>query len=268
MTATAEAAPRRPRVTAAVGAIALNTFREAVRDRILYLLLAFALLMIVSSRVLSMLTVGDEGKIIKDLGLSSISIFGVLTSVFVGVSLVFKEIDKRTVYTLLANPVRRWQFVVGKFAGLALVLLMNVVLMSAALVALLLARGDTVLRLVPAIVLIYVELLLVTAFAFLFSSFANPILSAIGTVATYVVGHLSWSFELLKDRVPEGAPRVLCDVLHAALPNLDRLDVKARVVHDLAVPGPFLGWAALYGVSYALAVLVVACVVFERRDFN
>jgi len=260
--------PRAPRVAGAISAIALNTFREAIRDRILYLLLVFALLLIVLSRLLSLLTVGSEEKIIKDVGLSAISLFGVLTSVFVGVSLVFKEIEKRTILTLLANPVRRWQFLVGKYAGLLAVLAMNVVLMSVTLSALLWIRGDSALPLVPAILLIYVELGLVTAFALLFSSFTNPILAAVGTFAVYVVGHLAWSFQLLAERVPEGIGRRLCDALYWALPNLDRLNVRAEVVHGIALgPGRVL-WATIYGVAYACAVIALACVVFERRDFT
>lgn len=257
-----------PHALGAIRAIALNTFREAIRDRILYLLLVFALLLIVLSRLLSLLTVGSEEKIIKDVGLSAISVFGLLTSVFVGVSLVFKEIEKRTILTLLANPVRRWQFLVGKYAGLLTVLAMNVVLMSAALSALLWLRGEAALPLLPAIGLIYLELALVTAFALLFSSFTNPILAAVGTVAVYVVGHLAWSFQLLAERVPEGIGRRLCDLLYWALPNLDRLNLRTEVVHGVVLEPERLAWAAAYAIAYACVVIALACLVFERRDFT
>ena len=258
----------RPTSRRTIVAIALNTFREAVRDRILYLMLAFALVMILASRFLSMLTIGSEVKIVKDVGLSAISIFGVLTAIFVGVSLVFKEIEKRTIYTLLAQPVRRWEFIVGKYTGLSLVLSMNVAAMSAALLALVAAYGESPAPLLPAVVLILVELLVVTAFAILFSASTNPILAALGTVVVYVVGHLIWSFELLKSRLPEGPGRTVCDVLYWLLPNLDRLDVKARAVHGVAIDSGYLAAGMLYGVGYAAAVLVVACVVFERREFS
>ncbi len=259
---------RNPRAVDAIGAIALNTFREAIRDRILYLLLAFALILIGASRLLSLLTVGSEEKIIKDVGLSAISVFGVLTSVFVGVSLVFKEIEKRTILTLLANPVRRWQFLVGKYTGLLIVLAMNVGLMSVGLMLLLWIRGEPGLALMPAIGMIYLELILVAAFALLFSSFTNPILAAVGTFAVYVVGHLAWSFQLLRERVPAGAGRWLCDLLYWALPNLDRINVRTEVVHGIALPAGRLAWGSLYGLAYALAILALACVVFERREFT
>jgi ABC-type transport system involved in multi-copper enzyme maturation permease subunit len=262
------ATARAPSFTVAIRAIALNTFREAIRDRILYLLMVFALIMIGVSRVLSLMTVGDEERIIKDVGLSAISLFGVLTAVFVGVSLVFKEIERRTVYTLLANPVRRWQFIAGKFVGLLTVLVMNVGLMSLALFGILLVRGEPVLPLVPAILLIFVELLIITSSALLFSSLTNPILSALFTFAVYVVGHLSWSMLLLKEKLPEGIGRIACDVIYWVMPNLERLDLKAQAVHGQPLEPGYLVWAATYGVSYGLVVLALACWAFERKEFN
>jgi ABC-type transport system involved in multi-copper enzyme maturation permease subunit len=258
---------RRPGAATAILAIALNTFREAIRDRVLYLLLVFALILIGTSRLLSLLTVGDEEKIIKDVGLGAISLFGVLTAVFVGVSLVFKEIERRTIYTLLANPVRRWQFLSGKFVGLLAVLTMNVGLMSLALISILILRGESPWSLLPALLLILVELAVITAFALLFSSLTNPILAAVWTFAVYVAGHLAWSLQLLKEKVPEGAARVACDVVYWLMPNLSRLNIKAEVVHDLPLPAGFIPLAVLYGAAYSLVVLLLACWVFERKDF-
>lgn len=255
-----------PSAEAAIRAIALNTFREAIRDRILYLLMAFALVLIVVSRLLSLLTVGDEEKIIKDVGLSAISLFGVLTAVFVGVSLVFKEIERRTVYTLLANPVRRWQFVTGKFLGLLAVLAMNVALMSAALFGVLWLRGEQPWPLVAAVALILVELAVIASFALLFSSITNPILAALMTFATYVMGHLSWSLMLLKEKL-SGAGAVLCDVVYWLTPNLERLNIKAEAVHGISLASGRVAFALIYGLAYALVVLVVACIAFERKDF-
>jgi len=251
----------------AVAAIALNTFREAIRDRVLYLILAFAVALIGLSRFVSLLTVGSETKIVKDLGLSAVSLFGLLTAVFVGVSLVSKEIERRTVFTLLAQPVRRWQFICGKYAGLLLVLGASVLLTGAAVVVAVALMGEAPWPLVPALLMIYLELALVASFAVLFSSFTNPILASVGTVAIYVIGHLSWSFDLLKARMPSPAGRTTCDVLHALLPNLDRLDIKAAAVHGVPVSGGYLAAAAAYGLFYASAVLILACLIFERREF-
>jgi ABC-type transport system involved in multi-copper enzyme maturation permease subunit len=251
----------------AIVAIALNTFREAIRDRILYLILAFALVLIAVSHFVSLLTVGSEVKIVKDLGLSAISVFGLLTAVFVGVSLVFKEIERRTVYTLLAQPVRRWQFVCGKFVGLSFVLGASVIVTGAALLIAVALKGESPVGLIPAIVLGFVELELIAAFAVLFSSFTNPILAAVGTVATYVVGHLSWSFDLLEKRISGDVAKALCRGLHAVIPNLDRLNVKASAVHGVPLPPGYFVAAVGYGLFYALAILILACLVFERREF-
>jgi ABC-type transport system involved in multi-copper enzyme maturation permease subunit len=257
-----------PRATAAIRAIALNTFREAIRDRVLYLLLGFALVLIGAARLLSMLTVGDEDKIVKDVGLSAISFFGVLTAGFVGVSLVFKEIERKTVYTLLAQPLRRWQFVAGKFAGLVAVLAMMVGLMSVALAGLLLVRGVPPWPLLPAVALIFVELTVVTAFALLFSTVTRPILAAVSTFAVWVMGHLSWSLRLLEDELAPGPQRIVVEAFYWLLPHLDRLDVKSEVVHGIDLAPAFFPIAAAYGLGYAALVLVVACFAFERRDFT
>lgn len=251
----------------ALAAIALNTFREAIRDRVLYLILAFALVLIAVSHFVSRLTVGSEVKIVKDLGLSAISVFGLLTAVFVGVSLVFKEIDRRTVFTLLAQPVRRWQFVSGKYLGLSLVLGSSVALTGTALLIAVALQGESPFGLLPAIVLGFIELELVAAFAVLFSTFTNPILAAVGTVATYVAGHLSWSFDLLEKRMSGDVGKALCRGLHAMLPNLDRLNVKASAVHGIPLPTGYFLSAVAYGLFYALAVVILACLVFERREF-
>ena len=259
---------RHPSGFRAIVAIGLNTFREAIRDRVLYLLLVFALIIIGISRLLSLLTVGDEEKIIKDVGLSAISLFGVMTAVFVGVSLVFKEIERRTVYTLLAQPVLRSHFLFGKFLGLFGVLLLNVGLMSAALFSLLLFRGAAPWPLLPAVMLIVVELAIVTAFALLFSSLTNPVLSSVWTFAVYVAGHLSWSLLTLREKVPEGIARWICDGLYWVLPNLKRLDLKAQVVHGFDMPPGYVGYAAIYGLGYGTVIVALACWAFSRKEFN
>ena len=268
MTEAVLSARRAPRVRSAIAAIALNTFREAIRDRVLYLILGFALALISVARIVSLLTVGDENKIIKDLGLSAIALSGMLTAMFVGVSLVFKEIERRTVFTLLASPVRRWQFLVGKYLGLMSVLVTNLLVMASVLASLVAWRGESPAPLAPAIALIGVQLAVVTAFALLFSCFTKPILSAVSTLAVWIAGHLAGSLDLLESRLPAGLARWVCHVLRVALPNLDRLDVKAEAVHALALPAGYVWTGIAYGLGYAAAVLALACAVFERRDFE
>jgi ABC-type transport system involved in multi-copper enzyme maturation permease subunit len=247
-------------------AIALNTFREAIRDRILYLLLAFAILMMVASRMLSLLTVGSEEKIVKDIGLASMSLFGVATAIFVGVGLVFKEIEKRTVYTLISKPISRAQFILGKYLGLVMVLAVNLSIMTVVFFLLLMLKGWSDLAIVRAVVLTFVELMLVTAIAILFSSFSTPILSSLFTVTAYVIGHLSWGLLMLGDRL-DGPGRALCRVLYRVIPNLEMLNVRGMVVHGEAVPWSRVLDGALYGVCYTVLVLALSVLAFRRRDF-
>src|SRR5207253_11226608 len=150
--------------------IALNTFRETLRDKILYNLVFFGLLLIGSSILLSTLTIGEQVKIIEDIGLASINLFGVIIAIFVGIGLVSKEIEKRTIYSIIAKPVPRYLFLLGKYSGLALTLFVNVSIMAAGFFLALLASGVTVqLALLKAIGLIFMELLVITAVAVLFS---------------------------------------------------------------------------------------------------
>jgi ABC-type transport system involved in multi-copper enzyme maturation permease subunit len=248
-------------------AIAINTFREAIRDRILYLILAFALVMIAASRAISLLTVGSEEKIIKDVGLASISIFGVATAIFIGVGLVFKEIEKRTIYTLTAKPIRRAEFILGKYMGLSLVLLVNLSIMTLAFYALLWFKGFLDFTLGKAILLILVELLLITAIAILFSSFSSPLLSSLFTVTAYMVGHLSWGLPLLGEKIESVAGRWVLEALYRILPNLEYLNIKGEVVHQVPVGGEEVALAAGYGLAYTAVVLMLAIAVFRKRDF-
>ncbi|MFQ5701353.1 MAG: ABC transporter permease [Acidobacteriota bacterium] len=248
-------------------AIAANTFKEAIRDRILYLLLAFAILLMGSSTILSLLTVGSEDKIVKDIGLAAMSLFGVATAIFVGVGLVFKEIEKRTIYTLVSKPIRRSDFILGKYFGLVMVLAVNVIIMSAFFCALLLMKGWMDPGIGPAIILIFVELLLMTAIAILFSTFSTPILSSLFTVTFYIIGHLSWGLLMLADHVQGAFAKILCRFLYDVLPNLEMMNVRGMVVHGTPVPPEQLLLACLYGVSYTSIILMIAVAVFRRRDF-
>ena len=248
-------------------AIARNTFREAIRDRVLYLLLAFAILMIGASRLLSLMTVGSEEKIVKDIGLASIAVFGVAVAIFVGVGLVFKEIEKRTVYTLVSKPIRRSQFILGKYCGLVMVLAVNLAVMTAVFYLLLWSRGWMDWRLTGAIWLTFVELMLVTAIAILFSSFSTPILSSLFTVTFFIIGHLSWGLRLMSGKIEGTAGKFLCEFFYRVLPNLELLNVRGLAVHGEAPPQGHMMLATIYGLAYTTVLLALAAVTFRRRDF-
>jgi ABC-2 type transport system permease protein len=251
-----------------VSAIALNTFREAIRQRILYLLLVFGVAMISFAQILTFMTVGSEEKIIKDFGLASIDVFGVLTSVFIGIGLVSREIERRTVYTILAKPIHRFEFILGKYAGLALTLLVNTTVMTLWFFLVLLIKGMFDARLGVAVLLLLFQFLLITALAVMFSCLSTPILSSVMTLALYVIGHLLWSLDLLSARLSTETGRMLCRVVYYLLPNLGNFDIKGEVVHGMAVaPGRVL-WAAVYLMLYGSAVLWTACAVFDRKELQ
>ena len=145
-----------------VQAIAMNTFKEAVRDRILYAILVFAIAMIASTYVLATIGAGGGEKIVRDLGLAFISIFGVLIAVFIGIGLVHKEIDRRTIYTIVTKPIHRFQFILGKYLGLSFTLFVNVAIMTGALIGLIfLAEGLWDFRLAAASAMILLELMVI-----------------------------------------------------------------------------------------------------------
>jgi ABC-type transport system involved in multi-copper enzyme maturation permease subunit len=251
-----------------IAVIARNTFKEAVRDRVLYLLLFFAAVSILFSRILALLTVGDRVKIIKDVGLASISLFGALMAILIGTGLVYKEIEKRTIFTLLSKPLRRYEFLFGKFLGLVLTLAVLLAAMSLIfLVLVLLQTGRLEWRLLLAVVYIFFELILITAVAILFSSFSTPILSSLFALAFYLIGHFSWSLETLLKKIPPGAGRTALRFVYTLLPDLENFNIKSEVVHGLPIAGAHLVYAAAYGLVYTAFVLGLAVVIFRRRDF-
>jgi ABC-type transport system involved in multi-copper enzyme maturation permease subunit len=263
-------------------AIALNVFRESVRDKVLYNLVLFAVLLIGASYLLGQLTAGQDVKIIKDLGLAATSMFGLFIAVFIGIGLVSKEVERRSIYSLLSKPIRRSQLILGKYAGLVLTLTVNIAVMAAAHYAVLaymswtappgLVESWEAPALDPALLkatsLILVELMLVTAIAMFFSTFSTPMLSAGLTVALYIVGHFSTDLRNFQDVVDSPSAARLARGLYWVLPNLSQFDVKAAVVHAQPVPAGYMALAFAYAAVYITMVLAGATFIFSRRDFK
>lgn len=248
--------------------IALNTFRENLRDKLLYNLLVFALLMIGSSLVLMRLTLGEFHRLLLDVGLGSVNIFSILIAIFVGIGLVNKEIEKKTIYTIVSKPVARYEFLLGKFAGLTITLFVNIAIMTASLL-LVLAVQDVPVEAVlfKAIGLILLECMVVTAVALLCSTFTSATLSAIFTLAAYVIGHLTADLKTFGEQMDEGM-RIFMHGLYYVLPNLERFNLKGHVVHHLDVSGGELLLIIAYGLTYVAFLLMSASLIFQRRDFR
>jgi ABC-type transport system involved in multi-copper enzyme maturation permease subunit len=249
--------------------IARMTFTEAVRDKILYSVLVFALAMIGSSTLLVTLSVGGEARIVKDLGLTCITVFGVFIATFIGISLVSREIERRTIFTLLSKPVRRAEFLVGKFLGLALTLAVNIGVMTTGLLVLAWAiEGRWTPRITLAVGFSFLELLILTAVAILFSTFSTPTLSAIYALLVFVIGRLSADLLEFASRFGGASLKASAITLYYLLPNLSRFNLSGPVVNDLPLFMGALALTALYGVMYVSGVLALAIAVFQRRDFK
>jgi Cu-processing system permease protein len=266
----------------ATTAIAINVFRESVRDKVLYNLVFFAILLIGASYLLGQLTAGQDVKIIKDLGLSATLLFGVFIAVFIGIGLVSKEVERRSIYSLMAKPIHRHQVVFGKYMGLTLTLAVNVAIMAAALYAVLAYMswgvGADVQRawdapamdpaMLKAIALIFVELMLVTAIALFFSTFSSPMLSAAFAFGFFIVGHFSTDLRNFDQVVDSAAAVAVARGLYWILPNLSAFDIKAQVVHAQPVPMGYMAFTIGYAMLYIGVVLTIATLVFSRRDFK
>jgi ABC-type transport system involved in multi-copper enzyme maturation permease subunit len=262
--------------------IAVNVFRESVRDKVLYNLVLFAILLMGASYLIGQLTAGQDIKIIKDLGLASIAIFGLFISVFIGIGLVSKEVERRSIYSLVSKPIHRYQLVLGKYAGLVLTLAVNVGIMVAGFYLVLaymqwMAPPDMLLaldgpaldpRMLKAVVLTFTELSVVTAIALFFSTFSSPMLSAAFTAAFYVAGHFSADLRNFNQIVDSKLVSIVTRGLYWLLPNLAPFDVKNQVVHALPVPLGYMAMTMAYGAAYIGVLLAMAVLIFSRRDFK
>ena len=266
----------------AISTVAINVFRESVRDRVPYNLVLFSVLLIASSYLLGQLTAGQDVKIVKDLGLAAISVFGLFIAIFIGIGLVSKEVERRSIYALLSKPVSRPQFIAGKYLGLVLTLAVNITVMVVALYIVLgylswqeSAEYKAVWEapgpdpaMLKAVFLIFIELMLVTALALFFSTFSTPMLSAVLTFGLYVAGHFNSDLKNFDKVVNSQAAIWLSRGMYHVLPDLSAFDVKTEVVHGLPVTMGYLASTTAYGLAYVTALLLVAMFIFSRRDFK
>ena len=255
-----------------VVAIARNAFREAVRDRVLYNLVVFVLLLIAGAIFLGEISAGQEAKIIVDLGLSAILLFGVFIAIFVGVGLVYKEIERRTLYAILSKPIGRGEFLLGKYLGLCLTLLVNVAIMGVGLSLALLyvKRGwdPLVVRIWPAILLIYLELMILTGVAMLFSAFSSPALSALLTFFVFVIGHFSADLKTLATTMGSAPSRLVFAGLYYLLPNFANYNAITAAAHGQVMDGRAIAAGAGYGLAYVAVLLAATTLIFSRRNLK
>jgi len=252
--------------------IAHNTFRESVRDRVLYNLILFVLILVAASVFVSDLSLDMESQFTAALGMSAMLVFGALIAIFIGVALVFKEIDKRTIYSLLSKPVHRHEFIVGKYVGLCLTLAVNTgVMVLATELALLYVNGRFVplhTAVLAASFLIYLELTLLVAVALMFSSFTTPMLAALFSFAIYVIGHFSRDLLEMAALSNAAATRVILTILYYLLPNLSNFGFITEASHGRVVPLATVVSAFVYAVVYIGILLSAAVLIFQKRNFK
>ncbi|MCC6490221.1 MAG: ABC transporter permease [Candidatus Hydrogenedentes bacterium] len=248
-------------------AVAQNTFREAVRDKVLYVLLFFAASTILGSKALGWISIGQDVKIVKDISLAAVSIFGVLIAIFVGTSLVYKEIDKRTIYTIICRPMARWEFIAGKYLGMALLLAIVTAVMTLVTTGYVLSLGGSVdATFFQAVLLIYWELLLITALAVLMSSVTSPILGALIVFSAFVVGHATTILIDLPDHFKGTWTEFVLTCVYYVIPNLSNFNIRAEAANGVAVAPAYVLWAMAYGSVYTIMLLVLASLAFEDKD--
>jgi ABC-type transport system involved in multi-copper enzyme maturation permease subunit len=262
--------------------VARHVFKDSVRDKVLYAIVAFAILLMATSYLIGQLTAGQDVKIIKDLGLAAMSIFGLFIAIFIGIGLVAREIDRRSVYAVLAKPVRRSEFVVGKYLGLVATLTVNLAVMATAYYVVLAYMGRTLPesalaggppatdpRLLIGIVMIGAELALVTAVALFCSTFSSSALLSAGlTAGVWVAGQFGTDLNNLGQVTSAPIAGLVGRALYFVLPDFAAFDVKARVVHGLPVAPGYVAVTLGYGVVYIALLVAASVVIFSRRDFK
>lgn len=254
---------------ARIMAVAQNTFQEAIRDKVLYTLIVFALALLLSSYVIAPLALGEGGKILRDLGLSLIPLFGIAIVVILGTALVYKEIERRTIYVLVSKPLRRWEFLAGKYIGLVSVLAVAALLMTLCFYGVLYwLFGGGEARLLWGIGLSFLELVVIAAVAIFFSSLSSPTLSAVFTLAVCVAGHWTQDLRAFSSKLPGSVFRGLGTFFYYVLPNLEFFNVKNEVVHGVAVNPIHALWALGYALFYSTSLLALAAAIYERKSFK
>jgi Cu-processing system permease protein len=259
------------RMDARIGYIAFNTFREAVRDRVLYNLIAFALLLSAAAILVGEISIDIERLVVVNLGLTAVSIFGVLIAIFIGIGLVSKEIEKRTLYTVLSRPVRRWEFVVGKFFGLTGTLVVNTLFMAIGVFLALLYIAHRFekmdLWVLAALYLIVLQFFIVCALALFFSSFSTPLMSAVFTFALFIIGSMAEDLHGFA-RSSHGPGGWLATAIAYLVPNFSALNVISQVAHGDPVAGRLIVFNTLYAIFYSAMAISGAVLIFQRRNLK
>ena len=252
-----------------IWAIAANSFREVIRDRILYFIGFFALLMAFAWRLLPEIAVGTHQKIFLDLGLAAIGLLGIIVAVFVGTGLINKEIDKKTILVLIPKPLSRAEFILGKHLGLSgvLAVMLGVMLVIYLLMLLGMKVSFQALPLIVSVFYLGLELILIAAVAIAFGVFTSSIIATLMTFGVYLMGHISK--DLIQLGIISKNPNILAITknIYLILPDLERLNFRNEAVYGLLPSADVLIANALYSLVYTGLLLGISILIFSRRQF-
>lgn len=248
--------------------LAKNTFRETIRDKVLYVILVFAVLLIISTIFFGSISLDQDVKVIKDLGLSGIFLFGVIIAIFVGTTLVHKEIDKKTVYLIFPKPVHKYEFVLGKFLGMATTLFLVTLLMSVVFFIILAIKNQPISAiLIEAILWGYLELLVISAISILFSSLTSPIASTIYTICLFIIGHASSSFLYFMHTVESKTLLYLVKGVYYIFPNFEKFNIRNTAIVGVGIEGDQILYTILYASAYIIIALMIANYLLKKQEF-
>lgn len=252
-----------------VFAIALNTSREAIRNKVLYSILLFAFIVTGISAAFGWASIGDTLKFVKDFSFFSISSFSVITTVVLGVNLLSKELGKRTIYNILSKPVARWQFIVGKFLGLLSTLATMMALMAGALLVLLyLLEGRMDWQVLPVVAVMMLELAILAGAAIFFSSIVvTPALAGLFTAAMFIAGRSTPALTYFISPEHPPALRHLARLLYVVLPHLNQFYIADRLAYGMQLPPLYYLHALIYAAAYTALLLIAGTAIFQRREF-
>jgi ABC-type transport system involved in multi-copper enzyme maturation permease subunit len=252
-----------------IQALASNTFREAVRNKLLYTLLGFGILMIGSGVLLATLSYVEVDEILQDMGMASIRFFSAGIAIFVGIGLIHNEVERRTIFTILSKPVPRTEFLVGKWAGLTFTVWLQLGLMALAFaIVSWLAGAPLGSAHVVAIALVGLELMMLVAIATLFSAFTTPMLAALFTVGLWMIGHLSRDLRALGEQSDLESVSTMANFVFMVMPDFEVFNKTLEAVHGLAISASEIQLAIVYALGYTVSTLLLAAMIFSRRDFK
>ena len=261
--------------------VARNTFIETIRDRVLYSLILFALIMFLSSLVFASISAEQYNKIVKDLGLTSISIIGILISVFLGIGLVYKELESKTVYNIFSKPIKRYEFILGKYLGLGITLFIITAGMALTLFLLVMLieiryeglinfyyGGHFYTEFFNAVYFEYLEFLVIIGVALVFSSFTTPVMSALFTFFVIAIGRFSSDIRMFAEEVKNPLLALFSEAVYKVIPNLEKFDVRSEAVYGGTLNTDLILYTTAYALIYTLALLILTIIIFERKEFK